>query len=176
MPNALQAGAQPPIPNPQVNALTSGGGAPSPQPGAGAPDAGGAAPTPTHVQTVASLAHFHAIQSELDGLLKNPDLGKSSIKSAIIEGATKLVAQRILTPGDAVAQLGQVPDDPLGQKKWVMSTLQQAFQASNAVLAHRQAAVASGAAPPEDPNAAYSADNHIGHMAGVMAHYRGAQG
>jgi hypothetical protein len=169
MPNALDMG-QPPVPNPDQQPQ-----APQGQPPQGTPQPQ-AQPAPTHVQTVAALQHFHAIQQELETLAKNPDLGKASVKSAIIDGTAKLVSQRIISPAEAVSQLSKVPEKPLEQKQWLEAMLMQTFQASSAVLAHRQSAVASGAAPPETPDAAYSADDHMSHMGGVAAHYNGLKG
>lgn len=171
MPNALQSG-QPPVPNPDQG-LQQPSQASAPQPQA-APQQ--AAPAPTHVQTVAALQHFHAIQQELEGIAKNPDLGKASIKSAIIDSTAKLVSKRIISSAEAVAQLSKVPEKPLEQKQWLEAMLMQTFQATNAVLAHRQGAIANGTAPAEAPDAAYSADDHMSHMGGLMAHYSGLKG
>jgi hypothetical protein len=172
MDNALSSGPNPPQPEQMpdgVNALQS------------AAPAGGQAqqappPAPSHAQTVAALRHFHAIQVQLDLLLRNPDLGKSSVKSAIIDGTTKLVSERILSPAEAVSQLSKVPDDPQAQRKWVQTTLQQTYQANEAVLAHRQNAVASGTAPQEVPGSDYHPDDHGNHMAALGAHYAGQKG
>lgn len=161
-----QGGPMPGPAAPQGNPLQMGGGGPQrPQPQQ--------MPAPSHVQTVAALHHFHAITSELEGLLKNPDLGRSSVKSAIIDGATKLVAERIISPADAVQQLGTVPDEPVQQKKWLQQQWLSANQAQNAILAHRQMAVQNGTAPPDDPNASYKPDDHMSTMQGVMSHYKG---
>jgi hypothetical protein len=118
---------------------------------------------------VAALRHFHAIQQQLDLVLKNPDLGKSSVKSQIIDGTTRLVSGGILSPAEAVSQLAKVPEDPQAQRKWVQTMLQNAYQANEAVLAHRQNAVATGTAPPE--GADYQPDDHGDHMAALGAHY-----
>jgi hypothetical protein len=166
MPNALDMG-QPPVPNPDQQ-QPAGQGQPQQQQQA--------APAPTHVQTVAALAHFHAIQQELEHLAKNPDLGKASIKSAIIDGTAKLVSKRVISPAEAVMQLSKVPEKPIEQKQWLQAMLMQTFQATSAVLSHRQGAVASGTAPPEAPDAAYSEDDHMSHVGGLMAHYSGLKG
>jgi hypothetical protein len=173
MANALDMG-QPPVPNPGLQQPAEQPSGQGQGPGQAVPQQ--AAPAPTHVQTVAALQHFHAIQQELEGIAKNPDLGKSSVKSAIIDGTAKLVSKRIISPAEAVSQLSKVPEKPIEQKKWVEEMLMQTFQASNAVLAHRQAAMANGAAPQEAPDAAYSADDHMGHVGGLMAHYSGLKG
>ena len=64
-----------------------------------------AAPAPNHQQTVAALRHFGTIMEELKILKANPELGRSSIKSAITDGVIKLVADRMLAPASAVQQL-----------------------------------------------------------------------
>ena len=43
------------------------------------------APAPNHAQTVAALRHFYMIGKELRGLLADPNVGKSDIRSALIE-------------------------------------------------------------------------------------------
>jgi hypothetical protein len=167
MQNALSSIPNPPQPEQQAspaNAL-------SPAPAAAGATPQAPIPAPSHAQTVAALRHFHAIQQQLDLLLKNPDLGKSSIKTAIIDGTTRLVAERILSAPEAVAQLSNVPDDPQAQRKWVQTTMQQTYQANEAILAHRQSAVASGTAPPEPPGAEYDPDNHTQHISGLAANY-----
>src|SRR5215831_3502267 len=94
---ALDTGTTPPAPRPDAiqpgpaNGVLSAPAMSSPStvPGPGMPGQGGGnapVPTPTHGQTVAALRHFHAIQAELEALLKNPALGKSSLKSQIIDG------------------------------------------------------------------------------------------
>jgi hypothetical protein len=131
------------------------------------------APAPDHGQTVAALRHFHAIKQELQGLWNDPQLGKSDLKSKIIDGATKLVANRIMPPSQAVAQLGNVPSDPAAQKKWVSNHLQQIMLARDAVLDHHRAAFAG---MPENLIAATSSkstpDSHMADLDGMMAsHY-----
>lgn len=165
MGNALsQDAGAPPAPNPQPGGVPQGGPAPGPQQ---APQP----PAPSHQQTVAALRHFDVIKKELLGLLKNPDIGKSDIKSDIIDGATKLVGMGIFSPANAVQQLASVPDRPFDQKQWVEQHLVQAIQASNAVLdQHRQAFAGQPAPPPGAPQ--YHPDNHQPIIAGLMKHYR----
>lgn len=169
MPGALQAGGPPPVPQPQQNAALGQGG-PAPQPGQ--PQVPQAPPAPTHAQTVAALRHFQAIVSELRTLASNPDLGKSDIRDAFIDGMTKLVADRMVAPPQAVQQLSTIPDKPLDQKKWVMTHMQQTLQARDAVLVHHAAAFA-GQPAQEAPDA----DQHMQDISGMMQqHYgQGAQ-
>lgn len=134
------------------------------------------APPPTHAQTVAALRHFGAIEAELKGLLKNPDLGKADIKEPIIDATTKLVADRIISPADAVTTLASVPTVPFQQKQWIMQHLQTAVVAKNAIVDHHaqgnpgtmdwaSEAQAQGAHP----------DDHMKTMAGLAANYRGSR-
>lgn len=97
-------------------------------------------PVPSHEQTVAALRHFQALITEGRQLLKNPDLGKADLKSDIIDIASKLVGNRILSAADAVTQLATVPEKPFEQKQWVENLYAQAVTAQAAVLDHHRAA------------------------------------
>lgn len=129
------------------------------------------APAPTHAQTVAALRHFHAIGAELQGLLRDPDIGKVDMKGKIIDGATKLVAQKIFSPAQAVASLGDVPDKPFDQKQWVLSNFEQIKQAADAVLDHHRMAFAGQPDDLEQPGA--SPDDHMKTMDALHGHYQG---
>lgn len=165
MPGALTSGLPQAPMEPQP--MQPQGGAPQQQQAQQQP------PVLSHQQAVAALRHFHAIDKELMTLLKDPDLGRADLKSAIIDGATGLVANRIIAPGQAVAQLADVPEKPRDQKKWVEQHYQQNKLAANTVLDHyRQAnpdprAAIAAAAQPHDP------DQHMRTMSGVMAAYKG---
>lgn len=170
MPNPLEMGGPPEAPDiqPQGNALQ--GASQGPQGPQGAPQQ--SPPAPTHQQTVAALRHFHAIKSELDGLWTDPDLGKSSVKSKIIDGTTKLVSERIISPAAAVMQLGKVPDAPLEQRKWVQMMLQQTIQAANAVLDHHVVGNPGTLDwAHEGQQQAPNPDDHMQNMQSVAAHY-----
>lgn len=166
MPNALDSGMPPPVqaqPNAQGNGLQQGG-PPQQQQQQQAPDA------PNSAQTVAALRHFDAVKGELAVLLKNPDLGKANLKGAVIDGVSKLVGERILSAPQAVAQLSQVPEDPLAQRKWVTQQMQQVTQAERGIIAHHAIGFA-GQGPEPTP----SADDHMQTMAGLHANYSGAK-
>lgn len=167
MPNPLQSGMPPEAPNPQPMQGGQSNALAQPQGGQQAP-----IPPPSHQQTVAALRHFAAIESELKTLLKNPDLGKSDIKSAIIDGTTKLVADRIIPPAEAVTQLSTVPTVPFEQKQWVMQHMQTVIQAKNAIVDHH-AQGNSGTMDwaQESQNGHPDPDDHMKTMAGIGAHY-----
>lgn len=164
MANPLELGSvSPPAPNPDAgNALQQGAPAQAQQ---GQPGQQPPAP-PTHEQTVAALRHFDAIKGELTTLLKNPSLGKSDMKSQVIDGVTKLVSERIISPAQAVIQLSQVPTDPIQQRKWLQTQMQQAVQAERGIIAHHGAGFAGGGPEPTP-----SADDHMQSIAGLQSNY-----
>lgn len=147
------------------------GGAPAPE----GPPQPPQQPAPSLHQVQAGLHHFHAIAEQLSGLMKDPDFGRTDIKSKIIDSTTKLVGEKIFTPASAVAVLGDVPDRPFDQKKWVMQHFQQAQGAANQLLDHFRAAnpgdgqwQADIAATPMPSRA-----NHQTAMSGLHEHYKG---
>lgn len=174
MANPLQSGMATPeapeIPQPQQNSLQQGTppqGAPQgPQ---GAPQG---PPPPTHEQTVTALRHFHAIIEEVQGILKDPAVGKSDMKSKIIDGTTKLVSERMISPAQAVVQLSSVPEDPIKQRQWLQKMLNDAVQAANAVVDHH-AAGNDGTMEwgIEGKMMHPHADSHMDHMSALGANY-----
>jgi len=170
--------ASPPPPNMPApppaggNALAMGGGPPQPQGGAQTSQSPiPQPPAPTHEQTVAALRHFQALQAELEPLLLDPSLGKSDMKSKVIDGATKLVASRIFSPADAVSQLADFPPEPFEQRNWLVRHYFMASVAMHQVLDHHGAAAAAGMVPKTGkPNR----ENHMDDMRGLMAHYKPA--
>lgn len=166
MANPLDSGsASPPPPNPDAgNALQQGA------PQQGAPQQ--APPAPTHAQTVAALRHFDAIKGELKTLLNNPSLGKSDVKSQVIDGVTKLVSERIISPAQAVIQLSQVPTDPLQQRKWITQQMQQAVQAEHSIVdQHRNTNLGSGDWSTEAQQHDTNPDNHMQDIEALGAQY-----
>lgn len=172
MVNPLQQGAMPPeAPEPmqaqpqQPNALAGPQGAQQAPP-----------PPPTHAQTVAALRHFSAVQKELEHLAKNPDLGKADIKKSIIDGVTSLVAERYISPAEAVTQLSTVPPTPFQQKQWVTTHLQTTMVAKNGIIDHHaQGNDGTMDWAAESQNAHPDPNDHMNAMAGVMAHYKGGK-
>lgn len=180
---ALSAGALPPPPpmlagQQQQSGVPQGGASGSQGPGM-QQQGPQQAPAPTHAQTVAALRHFNAVLGELKGLLGNPDLGKANLKSTIIDGMTKLVAERIIPPAAAVSQLASVPDQPFQQKQWAMNHYAQTVQAQAAVLDHhRQSAMGTGNYDLENALHGDESDpeTHMETMQGTMQqHYAGGQ-
>jgi len=175
MPNALTNGGLPPAP-----AQDGSGGSNGLQvnaPANGAPAAAAAPPPPpTHAQTVAALRHFDAIKGELTEVLKDPACGRSDLKSKIIDGVTKLVADRIISAPQAVSQLANVPSDPLSQRKWLQTQLQQAMQAEQGIVEHhRNTNLGSGDWATEAQKHNTNPDTHMQDMAGLAANYGGSK-
>lgn len=133
-------------------------------------------PAPTHAQTVAALRHFQEVGRTLFGLLKNPDLGKSTIKSAMIEATTKLVADRVIPSQQAVTLLGQMPDTPFQQKQWLEQLFQSNMAAQVKVLSnHRTTQPGTGDWQTESAQHVDNSDQHMDVMQGMMAsHYPAA--
>lgn len=174
MPNPLESGPMPapaqgaePVPG---NALQQSG-----PPMAGAPG-NAAPPPPTHAQTVAALRHFDAIKGELSTILKNPALGRSDVKSQIIDGVAKLVSERMISPGQAVIQLSQVPSDPLQQRKWIQTQMMQAVQAEHSIVeTHRNTNLGSGDWATEAQQHNTNPDTHMQDIAALTAGYGGGK-
>lgn len=175
MANMLQGEGTPPPPDlNNANGAASATRAPMMPP---MPAQGGAEgqPAPTHAQTVAALRHFDKIKRELEGLIENPELGKSDMKSQIIDGFARLVADRMMSPAQAVVGLAAVPTEPFQQKKWAQTQLAQAQQAEDVILDH------FGAANPHFDGGvdhhfggempAGGGDDHMDHMQALMATY-----
>jgi hypothetical protein len=159
----------PPPPDLAKRSMLSGF-APERQPPINAP------PAPDHHETVAGLRHFGTVEKGLIDLLKNPQLGRSDLKSEIIAKMTTLVADRRLSASDAVQVLETVPDKPFEQAQWLRERLTQNIAAQTAVLDHHRIAYRGtgdlraelAVAPKTDPEA------HMTSMQGLMRHYGGS--
>lgn len=171
MPNPLQS-SEPPVnepgQQPQGNPLQS-----SAPPGGPMPTQQQAPPVLSHQEAVAALRHFHAVQDELETLMKNAAFGKSDIKSSIIDGTTKLVANRMITPAAAVVQLSSVPEKPMDQAKWVQDHYQQTMAAQGAIIEHHRAAGPGTGDWAVEGQQTSDPSNHIELMSGVMGRYKG---
>ena len=136
-----------------------------------------AAPAPTHGQTVAALRHFRALANEFRTLLENPNLGRTDVKSSIIDGATKLVQNRVISPENAVTQLATVPERPFDQRKWAEQQYTQIVQAQAAVLDHhRSQAVGTGNYELESMLHNSDPDAHMETVRGLMDEHYGMKG
>lgn len=172
-------GGPPPAPNPNATGQAPSNGVLSAPMGSSPPTVPAQGqqpqtPAPTHGQTVAALRHFDAIQGELEALLRDPAVGKSNIKKKIIDGMARLVGDRIIMPGAAVQQLGEVPDKPFDQRKWLQQHLLQSVMAKVAVLQHHQNAFAG--MPENMIDKSSSPDDHMSDIAALHSSYGGGRG
>jgi hypothetical protein len=124
-------------------------------------------PAPDAAHAVAGLRHLGAIERATESLLRNPDLGKIDMKSTIIDGMTRLVADRMISPAQAVDQLTSVPPDPFGQRNWVLQHFVQAVTAQRFLISHHRAAF-SGQRDLQHGHP----DDHQQHVRGLMGHYQ----
>lgn len=168
MANALGT-ENPPPPQPGGgNALMSGTG---PQ----VPTAQQPAP-PTHAQTIAALRHFDAIRKEIELIAKDPSLGKSNLKSKIIDGVLRLVASSMMPTTQAVDELSKVPTEPLLQMKWVKTMYAQAKQAENGILDQygaTQPHFGTVAGHFQATENAANPNDHQDHLKALAANFRG---
>lgn len=173
MANPLETGAMPP-PAPAQDAPVQNSlqqGAP-PQSAPAGPGAAPPPPPPSHAQTVAALRHFHAITDEVQHILKDPAVGKSDLKSKIIDGVTKLVSERMISPAQAVVQLSSVPSDPIKQRQWLQTVLQQTVQAANAIVDHHAAGHDGTLDHAQESQMAHpSHDEHMNNMSALESLY-----
>jgi hypothetical protein len=122
----------------------------------------------TKQQVIAGLHHLTSFEKAFSPLLKNPDLGKSNIRPKIFDASASLIGQGIFSVPEVMNGIKDLPDDPLGQKKWLEQKLAGAATAEKKLVSDY---VAQG--PGQEPDGpAWSPDNHSDHMAGMMANYK----
>ena len=127
-------------------------------------------PAPSAAQATAAVRRLSAVQESMRVILQNPDLGRTNIRPAIMDQASKLLSARVLSLPEVMTAIGKVGDDPLAQKSMVAGIFNQAKQAESAVLAHHTAAVAVGMVP-RNGGEKYQAADHDRHMSGLLGHY-----
>jgi hypothetical protein len=100
-----------------------------------------------------------------------PEFGKSNVRPAVMDAASKLLGSKLLSLPEIMNSLGELPDDPLKQKEAIQGIYNTAQQAEAHVLDSHGAAIASGKLPP-DGGPQYDAGSHEQHMTGLMSHYK----
>lgn len=73
----------------------------------------------THDQVVAAMHYFTALDRALAPLLKDDRIGRENIRPKVFEAAASLMGEKILSLADVMNAIKTLPDDPIGQKKWV---------------------------------------------------------
>jgi hypothetical protein len=134
-------------------------------------------PAPSHEQTVAGLRHLAAVHDELVSIKNDRDLGNVDVKSKVVDGFTKLVADRIVDPGEAVAQLVDFPTKPLEQKEWVDQKLVMNLRAQSQLLDHHRAShVGTGEWAIESQTRRADPDDHRSHIGALLKHFKSGEG
>lgn len=170
----------PPAPSPGGGNALSSGAMTAPQgasPPAGQPGQAATPAPPTHAQTVAALRHLDAVRKEIEIIAKDPTLGKSNMKSKVIDGVLRLVAGGIMQTTQAVEELSKVPTEPLLQMKWAKSMLTQTQQAENGILDHYGATSPHTGTVADHFNSTQDVshpDDHQEHLGALAANYKGA--
>ena len=101
-------------------------------------------------------------------LLSSPVLGKGNMRPKIFDAAATLIGEGIATVPEIMNGMKSLPDDPLGQKKWILQKVADAKMAEQKIISDY---ISQGPGPePEGP--AWSEDNHKDHMSGLLAGYK----
>lgn len=152
----LQQGAQAPQ-QPQQNSLGGIMQGPSPQ-----------QQNITKQQVIAGLHHLNAFQKEFAPLLNSPVLGKGNIRGKIFDASAALIGAGIFSVPEVMNGIKDLPDDPVDQKKWLVTKLANASMAEKKLVSDY---IAQGPGP-ESEGPEYSADTHKEHMTGLMGNYK----
>lgn len=122
----------------------------------------------TKQQLIAGLHHLNAFQKQFSPLLKNPELGKSNVRPKIFDASAALIGQGIFSVPEVMNGIKDLPDDPLGQKKWIEKKLSDTMLAEKKMVSDY-----IGQGPGQEPEGPeWSPDNHTEHMAGLMGNYK----
>src|ERR1035437_431805 len=125
-------------------------------------------PNITKQQVVAGLHHLSAFAKQFSPILKNPEIGKSTIRPKIFDASAALIGQGIFSVPEVMNGIKDLPDDPLGQKKWLEQKLSGVAMAEKKMVSDY-----IGQGPGQEPEGPeWSPDNHTEHMTGLMANYK----
>jgi hypothetical protein len=128
-------------------------------------------PAPTAAQTQAGLRRFDAVMSAMRAIMRDPDLGRTNLRPKIMDQASKLIGSKVISLAQCMQAIAPLNDQPLDQKNLVSGIYNAALQASNALLDHHGAAVATGRVPREGGEK-YDLANHERHMSDLLnSHY-----
>ena len=119
-------------------------------------------------QVIAGLHHLGAFVKVLSPLLSNPQLGKANMRPKIFDGLATLIGEQIFTVPEVMNGIKDLPDDPVGQKKWLEQKIAGSQQAEKKLVSD----YISQGPGPEPQGKPWSQDTHKDHMAGLMANYK----
>lgn len=118
-------------------------------------------------QLVAGLHHFGQVIKQLSPLLKNAKLGTGNMRPKIFDASANLIGEGIATVPEIMNGIKDLPDDPIGQKKWIEKTVGNAMMAEQKLISD-YVAQGPGELPQHDE---WTEDNHKNHMTGLLAGY-----
>jgi hypothetical protein len=119
-------------------------------------------------QLQAGLHHLEAFQKVLSPLMNSPDTGTKNIRPKIFDASATLIGQGIFTVPEVMNGIKDLPEEPLGQKKWLQQKLTEAMLAEKKLI-HDY--IAQG--PQQQPDQSeWSQDSHKEHVSGLMANYK----
>ena len=125
-------------------------------------------PQITKQQVIAGLHHLGAFTKQMSPILRNPEIGKSNIRPKIFDASAALIGQGIFSVPEVMNGIKDLPDDPLGQKKWLEQKLAGVMMAEKKLVSDY---IAQGpGAEPQGPD--WSEDTHRDHMGGLMSNYK----
>jgi hypothetical protein len=119
-------------------------------------------------QLQAGLHHLEAFQKVLSPLMNSPDTGTKNIRPKIFDASATLIGQGIFTVPEVMNGIKDLPEEPLGQKKWLQQKLTEAMLAEKKLI-HDY--IAQG--PQQQPDQSeWSQDSHKEHVSGLMENYK----
>jgi hypothetical protein len=122
-------------------------------------------------QIMAAVHHFTEVNKQLYPLLKDPDLGFKNCRPKIFEATASLIGEGVMTLPDAMNGLKSLPDDPAGQKMWVMKLYSMNEQARDQMMDQYMAS--NPDVMSDMQNSTYDAKkNHAQHMSAMMSRYK----
>jgi hypothetical protein len=127
-------------------------------------------PAPTAAQATAAVRRLSAVQDAMRNVMSTEGFGRTNVRPAIMDAASKLLGSRLLSLPEVMSAIGKVPDDPIAQKAQVESIYNAAQQAEGQVIDHHGSAVATGKVP-RSGGEKYDIGSHARHMAGLLQHY-----
>ncbi len=101
----------------------------------GVPQGPGMQP-PSHQETTAILQHLSAFRQRWAAILKDPEIGTKNVRPEVYDMYADMMADDYATLPQVMGTLKALPTDPLEQKQWLESRIQQADKTKRAVLDH----------------------------------------
>ena len=89
------------------------------------------------------------------------------MRPKIFDASANLIAEGIATVPEIMNGMKSLPDDPLGQKKWIEQKISDAKMASQKIVSDY---ISQGpGSEPDGPD--WTQDSHKDHMHGLMGNY-----